>query len=124
SHRPAVVCVSQEGVSNRLNRRQTMFVNLGSNLGRLAAVMSLLGIVALPACSPRGRSLGEGSVQTKTSALGTSPATWRQEGPTPLTNCGVHALPFDDCTGAAQQPVVDPTNGAIYLATVNGGIFK
>jgi hypothetical protein len=95
-----------------------------AKLGRLAGGMSLLGIVALPACSPRGRSSGEGSVQTVTRALGISPATWRQEGPTPLTNCGVHALPFDDCTGAAQQTVVDPTNGAIYLATVNGGIFK
>ena len=51
----------------------------------------LLGIVALPACSPGGHSSGEGSVvQTVTSALGASPATWRQEGPMPLTNCGVH----------------------------------
>ncbi len=82
-----------------------------------------MGMVALSACSPRSHSSSDTSLQTVTRALGVSPAVWRAEGPAPIANCG-NSLPFSDCTGAAQQTVVDPTNGVIYLATVNGGIFK
>jgi hypothetical protein len=95
-----------------------------SRFRNVAWGLQLTGSVALAACSPGGHSSSQSSVRTTTGALGTSPAIWRQEGPAPITNCDASTLPFSDCTGAAQQPVVDPTTGAVYLATVNGGIFK
>ena len=94
-----------------------------SNFGKRALGLQVIGIVALQACSPGGHSPGEGNVESITSALGVSPGIWRPEGPAPITSCGT-SLPFSDCSGAAQQAVVDPTSGAIYLATINGGVFK
>src|SRR3954462_9927222 len=93
-----------------------------SKVARLAWGIRVIGILALPACSPGGHA-GEGKLESVTGALGVSPAVWRPEGPAPITNCG-NSLPFSDCSGAAQQVVVDPTSGAIYVATINGGVFR
>lgn len=90
---------------------------------RLALGIQLVAMAAVPACSPSNRSPGGDAVESVREALGVSPVVWRAEGPAPIANCG-NTLPFADCSGAAQQVAVDPTSGAIYLATVNGGIFK
>src|SRR5690349_16841705 len=102
------------------NWEATMMIAIHGFGFRTAGVLAL---VALPACS----SLGGSAERTRAtrSALGVSPATWHAEGPASIAQCG-NTFPANlaSCSGAANQPVVDPTTGAIYVATVNGGIFK
>ena len=60
------------------------------------------------------------------SELGVSPATWPQEGPSPIVG-QMDPVDFahNDITGAVHRLVVDPANASIvYAGSANGGLWK
>jgi hypothetical protein len=92
----------------------------------VSVVVVLVSSAVCGGCTRSSQSKTESTLQGN-QALGLSPATWPQEGPSPITGGGlVNPASFSsDVTGAVHRLVVDPAGATtLYAGSVNGGVWK